>query len=189
MIELSSIRDAAILDGLTQSEIQEIADIAREVHVEKGERLFSRGNESDTFYIVNAGRFALTIELRVFDGHEEMAVEEKVPGDSLGWSALVAPFDAIYSAYCMLDGSVVALPRGDLEDLLAADTHLGHRFARNLNQLIGSRIRALQDLWVKEVEQSRARVDYWTHTRLSGDLHAAIESAPEHHHWRRLTPH
>ena len=184
MIDLSSIREAAVLDGLTQAEIQEIAEIGRVEHIKKGERLFTRGDEADTFYIVQTGRFALTIDVRIFDGHDEMAVEEKTAGDALGWSALVAPFDSIYSAYCTLDGSVFALPRGDLEELLAADTHLVHRFMRNLTQVVGSRVRALQDLWVHEVEQSRARVEYWTHTRISGDLNAAITRVREQHHWR-----
>ena len=56
MIDPHSIREATILDGLTPSEIQEIADIAREEHFQKGARLFSRGDKANTFYIVESGR-------------------------------------------------------------------------------------------------------------------------------------
>lgn len=189
MIDLNSIRYASIFDGLTEPEIREIANIAQEKRVQKGGRLFSRGDKADTLYIVKTGRFALTIGVRVFEAHDEIAIEEKVAGDALGWSALVDPFESFYSAYCTLDGSVAALPRGAFEALLASDAHLGFRFSRNLSQLIGSRFRALQDLWLEEVEQTKARVDYWTHTRLSGDLNSMIRTTHKHTYWRFPTRH
>lgn len=189
MIDPTPIRDAQIFDGLTQFEIEELATIAREEHVEKGERLLSRGEKTDTFYIVKTGRFALTIGVRLLDTYKQVAVEEKVAGDAFGWSAMVDPFAAYYSAYCMLDGSVIALPSREFESLLASDMHLGLRFSRNLNQLIGSRLRALQDLWIAEVEQHRARVEHWTHTRLSGDLNSTLEATHVRAHRRFFWTH
>ena len=189
MVELSSIRNAPILDGLEPSEIRELESIARLEQIAKGQRLFRHGETADTLYLVKDGRFTLTIEVRALDDHCEMPVEPKVAGDALGWSALVEPHRSIYSAYCTQSGSVFAFLREDLEKLMAADPNLGHRFSRNLNQLIGSRIRALQQLWIEEVERSIERITYWSHTELSDEWADAVERPRKRIFWRRHTPH
>ena len=124
-------------------------------------------------------------------GNETRRVDalEKVTGDALGWSALVEPHESIYSAYCVQSGSVVAFSRGDLEELMSSDLNLGQRFWRNLNQLIGSRIRPLQQLWIEEVERSMERVEYWSHNKLSDEWADAIEPHRKRVLWRRHTPH
>ena len=183
MDDLSSIQNAAIFDDLRQPEIRELESIARVEQAGKGERLFRHGDAADTFYLVKDGRFTLTIEMRALDDHFEIPVEEKVAGEALGWSALVEPHRSIYSAYCTQSGSVVAFSRGDLEELMSSDLNLGQRFWRNLNQLIGSRIRPLQQLWIEEVERSIGRVNYWSHTKLSDEWADAIKSPGKRNHW------
>jgi len=183
MENLSLIRNAAIFDGLEQSEIRELESIARVEQTAKGECLFRQGDIADAFYLVKNGSFVLTIPVRELDDHFEMPVEEKVAGDALGWSAFVKPYQLIYSGYCMRTGSVFVFPRGNLEELMSSDPRLGCRFSRNLGRLIGSRLRALQQLWIEEVERSISRVDYWSHTKLGDEWAEAIQSTRVRHHW------
>jgi CRP-like cAMP-binding protein len=136
--------------------------------------------DADTFYIVKEGRFALTVMLRVLDGEVEAAIEEIVAGGALGWSALVEPHVSIYSAYCTEDGSVAALPGGDMEALMSSDEGIGHRFSRSLSELVGSRVRVLQDLWIQEIQQSMLRVSFWTHTKTSRDWETAVRPPRKH---------
>jgi CRP-like cAMP-binding protein len=175
MFDLSSLRGAAILQGLSESHLDQLGTIGREIEVQKGNRLISRGGDADQFYIVNRGRFALTITLRLFGERVEFAVDAKGAGDALGWSAVVAPNESIYSVYCMADGSVVAFPGEDLMKLVSEDAVLCHRFLCNLSELIGSRMRFLQDLWVAEVEKSTASVSYWTNSELTQAWLTAIK--------------
>ena len=100
MVDLSSIQNAAIFEGVGQPEIRELESIARVEQAAKGDCLFSHGDAADTFYLVKDGKFALTIQVRALDEHFEMPIEEKVAGEALGWSALVEPHRSIYSAYC-----------------------------------------------------------------------------------------
>jgi CRP-like cAMP-binding protein len=180
MVDLSSIHEAAILNGLTEPDLEKIGAIAYEKETRKGDRLFSRGMDADTFYIVKEGRFALTVMLRVLDGEVEAAIEEIVAGGALGWSALVEPHVSIYSAYCTEDGSVAALPGGDMEALMSSDEGIGHRFSRSLSELVGSRVRVLQDLWIQEIQQSMLRVSFWTHTKTSRDWETAVRPPRKH---------
>lgn len=175
MIDFTAIRNAAILKGLDQSELDQLSAIAGETETQDGERLLTRGQLADTLYIVKQGRFALTLPVRVFDQSDEFVVEEKGALDAFGWSSLVEPNTSIYSAYCTSNGALITLPAEELQQLIQTHERLGQRISSNLNRLIGNRVRTLQDLWVDELENSRARVDYWTHTDMSQRLRTAIK--------------
>jgi CRP-like cAMP-binding protein len=190
MVDLASIRGARILEGLDASDFAALEPIAHHERVEQGRRLFVHGEEAERFYIVEEGEFALTVSLRALDDEVELAVEALGPGDAFGWSSLVEPHRSIYSAYCTAEGSVASFPRKSLEAVMAGDTGLGFRLAANLNRLIGSRVRVLQDLWIGEVEQSISRVSFWSGSDLSARWDAAVH--PGRHHggrrhlfWRR----
>jgi len=170
MVDLSSIEKADVLRGLTKADLAELGAIASEQEFNQRDCLFERGDEAENFYIATRGRFALTVAVRVFEDYAEMAVEEKVALDAFGWSSLVAPRTSIYSCYCIEDGAAVVFPRKRLEALMMTNSRLGEEFLHNLNQLIGSRVRVLQELWLDEVSQSMARVQHWTHTELTTEL-------------------
>jgi len=174
MVDLSTIRSAAIFEGIGAPELRELEHIARIERSSKGDCLFGHGDAADTFYIVVEGKFALTVEVRALDEEFEIPIEEKRAGEAFGWSALVEPHRSIYSAYCTESGSVVAFSRGDLEDLLASNPSFGKPFLRNLTQLIGSRIRPLLELWIEEIERSIERVEFWSRTKLADEWADAV---------------
>lgn len=176
MLDLSCIASAEILEGLSPSQLEKLGAIAFEQATLQGERLFARGEQAETFYIVKEGRYALTITLRALGADSEIAVEEKAPGEAFGWSALVEPHDSIYSGYCTEDGAVVTIPRSAMLELLDADDGLGRRFTANLTQLIGARARVLQDLWIEEVQRSMPRVRHWAEMDLSTRWLSAIDA-------------
>jgi CRP-like cAMP-binding protein len=174
MVDLSSIETADILRGLTKADLIELGEVACEQEFKRGDHLFKRGEEAETFFIATRGRFALTVALRVFDGHVGMAVEDKVALDAFGWSSLVEPHTSIYSGYCIEDGAVVAFPRDRLEALMTTNSRLGAKFLHNLNELIGARMRVAQNLWLDEVSESMARVRHWTETDLTVEWSEAV---------------
>jgi CRP-like cAMP-binding protein len=167
MLDLSSIGNADVLRGLTQEDLSDLGTIAREQEFKRKHRLFERGKEATDLFIATRGRFALTVDVRFFDSRVEMAVEEKRTLDAFGWSSLVEPRTSIYSGYCTEDGAAVVFPRQQLEALMLSNRRLGEEFLRNLNELIGNRVRVLQQLWLDEVSQSTARVVHWAHSELT----------------------
>jgi CRP-like cAMP-binding protein len=180
MVDLQAIRNATILQGLGVADLEKLAGVARERRVAHGERLFARGQDADTFYIVLDGCFSLTVVLRAMGEDVETAIEELSPGDALGWSSLVDPRQSIYSAWCSEDGAVAAFARDELESLMDSDPGLGRRFMRGVAELIGGRVRVLQDLWIDEVDQSMARVMFWTHQEKSTHWVHAVDDALKH---------
>jgi CRP-like cAMP-binding protein len=177
MSDFSSIRNAPILAGLSADQLAALAAIARENHVQAGERLFTRGEDAVNFYIVMTGTFSLSLPLRRLDAVIDLGIEEKGPGAALGWSSLVAPYRSVYSCHCIADGTLASVSRDDLVGLMAEDREFATRVASNLNGLIADRLRALQDLWTDEVQQSTARIDYWSHTEIANHLEGAVHPA------------
>lgn len=167
MLAMSSIGNAAVLRGLEQEDLAELIGIATEREFRRKDRLFERGQAAKCLYIATRGRFALTVAVRLFDDFLEMAVEEKGALDAFGWSSLVEPHTSIYSGYCIEDGAAVEIPREPLEALMARNRRLGEELLRNLNELIGTRVRVLQQLWLDEVSQSTARVVHWSHSSVT----------------------
>jgi CRP-like cAMP-binding protein len=173
-MDLAAIDRADILRGLTPEDLAEIGTIAGEQEFKRKDRLFQRGEAAENFYIATHGRFALTVNARLFDRYVEMAVEEVDSLGAFGWSALVEPRTSIYSGYCTEDGAAIVFPRKRLEDLMTSNRRLGEEFLHNLNELIGTRVRALQQLWLDEVSQSTARVIHWSHSELTTQWASAM---------------
>jgi CRP-like cAMP-binding protein len=180
MVDLSSIEGAGILRELTNPDLAELGAIASEQEFERRDCLFERGAEAKNFYVATRGRFVLSVDLRVFDGHASMAVEEKGALDAFGWSALVKPYANIYSCHCIEAGAAITFPREELSALLRSNCRLGEEFLHNLNNLIGARVRVFQQLWLEEVSQSMARVQHWTHTELTRELTAILTDGSPH---------
>ena len=168
MIDLSALGRSAMLEGLCDGDLHSLGEIALERAARKGERIISRGQEANALYLVRSGQFDLSVRLRTVNGAADCVIESQARGDSFGWSALVEPHRSIYFVDCAIDGEMIELPRLPLEALLETDSELGFRLMRNVCQLVGSRARVLQQYWIEEVQNSIARVEYWTHQPIFG---------------------
>ena len=168
MIDLSSLGRSAMLQGLGESDLRSLAGIATERQARAGERIIRRGAEAEALYLVKAGQFDLSVRLRALGDQAGCVIESQARGDSFGWSALVEPHRSIYFVDCAIAGELVVLPRMPLEALMQGDPALGLRLMRNVCQLVGSRARVLQQYWIEEVQNSIARVEYWTHRPIFG---------------------
>jgi CRP-like cAMP-binding protein len=167
MVDLSCVEQADVLRGISKEDLAELGAISSEQEFNARDRLFKRGEEAKNFYIATRGQFALTVDLRVFDGRNEIAVEDKGPLDAFGWSSLVEPGRSIYSGYCTETGAAIVFPKQPLEALMTTNWRLGEELLHNLNELIGTRVRVLQELWLNEVSQSMARVQHWSQADVS----------------------
>jgi hypothetical protein len=70
---------------------------------------------------------------------------------------------------------------------MATDEGLGFRLSLNLNRMIGMRVRALQDLWIAEVEQSTSRVKFWSANEVSRRWTVAVQPPRKQRTWRHPT--
>jgi len=80
------LRATAILEGVSQATIAEIAAVAKPLSVEEGETLYSVGDPARSAYVVAAGRLRF-----ILGGDGRPAAPGTIirAGDILGWAALL----------------------------------------------------------------------------------------------------
>jgi CRP-like cAMP-binding protein len=161
VIDLTTLGNVPVLEELTPADLRALGELADERICERGQRLLAHGQIATHFYLVDTGRFALTIQFDVGGRLVEAIVDKKGPGDGVGWSAAVAPRPSLYSVYCVWPGRLIQFPRSTLQALMSRDVGLGYRLMRNVVQLVAERATVLQELWRQEVERDPVRVEYW----------------------------
>jgi CRP-like cAMP-binding protein len=139
--------------GLTPAQREAVLALAERVTVAGGARLFTLGAEADRLYLVEHGRVALTLPFTIRGEEQDIFVEEKAPGEMVGWSALVPPHRFTLSAKAVADAELLALPRAPLLELCARDTALGFTLMSNMASVIGRRLVKVQAMWGREVQR------------------------------------
>jgi CRP-like cAMP-binding protein len=142
-----------LLNGLQESDAAEIERIGFRIALAQGNVLFRLGTDADKLFIIERGRVALTLPMRVLDREENVLIEERGGGQSLGWSALTPPHRFTLTATALVETEVLALPRLALFDHFEAHPAIGYIVARNVAAIIGQRLEIFQAMWMREMQR------------------------------------
>jgi SulP family sulfate permease len=142
-----------LLDGLTADESAEIKALGARLSLAAGDTLFRLGSEADRLFVVERGRVALSLPMHVGRNEEEVLVEERLPGQAVGWSALVPPHRFTLTAIAQLETEVLALPREPLLAHFAAHPRVGYVVTRNVAAVTGQRLQLFQTMWLREMQR------------------------------------
>ena len=152
MIDANMLRGINFFDGLTTSELSQLSKIFMIVKLKKGDKIFSRGDSAEDFYIVRSGKVYLSFQISILLADQEIVVDIVSAGNVFGWSALVPPFKLTLSAYCDEDSELVQMRGKDLLALCAKKHRIGYIIMGNLARVIGSRMDRIQSLFKREIE-------------------------------------
>jgi CRP-like cAMP-binding protein len=144
---------ADLLAGLAEEEAAPVLALGSRIALSAGQVLFNLGDAADSLFIVESGRIALTLPLRLRDGQQDVLIEERSPGQALGWSALVPPHRFTLKAAASIDTEVLALPRAALFEHFAAHPAVGYAVTRNVSAVVGQRLQVLQTMWLREMQR------------------------------------
>jgi CRP/FNR family transcriptional regulator len=139
--------------GLDESEIAAINALAQRVRLGAGEVLFRLGDEATWLYSIQWGRISLTLPMQVRNRDENVLIEERLPGQTVGWSAVIPPHHVTMTASALAETELLAIPRDPLLHLLEARPDLGYRVVRNVGGVIGHRLQVLQAMWLREMQR------------------------------------
>ncbi len=143
-----------LLNGLSSAEMDQVLGLGTRLTVPSGTSLFRLGDPADRLFLTERGRIRLTLPMQVRGKEEEILVEERTPGQIVGWSALIPPYRFTLSATAPLETEVIALPREALVDYFAAHPAAGHKIAMNLAVVIGHRLHLFQTMWLREMQRN-----------------------------------
>ncbi len=144
-----------LLNGLSPVETEQVLELGTKLIVASGTSLFRLGDAADRLFLIERGRIRLTLPMQVRGREEDIFVEERSPGQTVGWSALIPPYRFTLTATAPLfEAKVIALPQAALRQYFATNPAAGHKIALNLAVVIGHRLQLFQTMWLREMQRT-----------------------------------
>ncbi len=145
--------EADLLKGLPAAEAERVLALGKHILLTAGAELFHLGDAADSLFLVARGRLRLTLPMQVRSREEDVLVEERSSGQTVGWSALIPPHRFTLTAAAQFETEVIALPREALNAYLAAHPDTGYAVSLNLSGIIGQRLQLFQAMWLREIQR------------------------------------
>jgi CRP-like cAMP-binding protein len=142
-----------LLRGLNPQDADHVRSLGTRIRLTSGAVLFELGARADSVFVVERGRINLTLPMQLGGREQDVLVEERQPGDTLGWSGLIPPHRFTLKAMAPLESEVIALPRDALLTHLTAHPAVGFTVLRNLAAVIGERLHIVQAMWLREMQR------------------------------------
>jgi CRP-like cAMP-binding protein len=143
-----------LLNGLDPVQAAEVLALGKRVLLASGEQLFRLGEPAEALYIIQRGRIRLTLPMQVRGSDEEVLVEERSPGQVVGWSALTPPCRFTMTATAPLETEVLSLSGDALRSYFEGYPTAGQVVAFNLAAVIGERLQLFQAMWLREMQRT-----------------------------------
>ena len=142
-----------LLNGLSQDDIDQVLALGTRLVLTSGAELFHMGAPADCIYLIARGRIRLTLPMQVRGQEQEVLVEERNPGQTVGWSALTPPYRFTLTASAPLDTEVQAFSREGLRAHFTRFPAVGYAVSLNVAAVVGQRLQLFQAMWLREMER------------------------------------
>ena len=142
-----------LLSGLSPEHAEQVMALGTHINLAPGAVLFRLGDSADSVFLIERGRISLTLPMQVAGRDEDIQVEERLPGETVGWSALIEPHRFTLKATASLQTTVIAFSRAALNGHFATRPDVGYAFIRNVAAVIGQRLQVSQAMWLREMQR------------------------------------
>jgi CRP-like cAMP-binding protein len=143
-----------LLTGLSPDDAAEVMKLGRPRSLAAGEVLFRLGQPADELYLVVRGRMALTLPILIRDREEDVLVEERMTGETLGWSGLIPPHRFTLKAAAAVSSELLVFTRAGMLQHFATREAVGYTVTRNVAAVIGHRLQVFQTMWLREMQRA-----------------------------------
>lgn len=155
MVDLSVLEKVEIFKGLDDVQLANFQTYAEEVKYQKGDKLFTEGDDAKHLWIVINGDVSLRFELPGGRSAEKKNIvglqkSKKNVAKILGWSCFVPPHKMMLSAYCASRNCrIIKIKKKDINSIFEKDSELGLSVMRLLIQVVGYRFKQFQEIVCK----------------------------------------
>jgi len=140
--------------GLSDDETTALWALGATIHAPAGTVLFDLGDPANRVFQVLNGRVSLTLPMQVRERLEDVMVEERLGGETLGWSGLIPPNLYTLKASAPIDTELLAFPRDDLLRHFAGNPNVAVIVTQNVAAVIGHRLKVFQTMWTREMQRT-----------------------------------
>ncbi|MBU2490689.1 MAG: cyclic nucleotide-binding domain-containing protein [Proteobacteria bacterium] len=146
MTQRKGLQRLLVFDGLTDSQLEKVAQCCREREYPDGERIFAHGKKADRLFVVLSGRVDLKL---VFPGQADGdadTITSVRTNQVLGWSALTHSPIYTLSAFSAAEPCrLLEVDRDKLLALFGEDPGMGYAVMSNVAEVIRTRFHQLQE--------------------------------------------
>jgi len=137
MISPELLRRYRCFATISDASLKAVAMLANEQFAPTGTDLFREGDPADALRIIVDGE----VKIRYTMGNSELrTVDTLIPGDLVGWSALVEPYKMTSVATACADTRLIAIDASRLRELCDRDPLLGYRLLEQVARLLADRL-------------------------------------------------
>lgn len=122
------------------------------VTLNPGEALFRLGAPATHLYLIERGLIVLTMPMQIGGHDQDIPVEERSQGQTLGWSTLIPPHRFTLSATAAVATDLLAFPREPLLAHLTERPEVGCVLLRNVAAVVGQRLQVFQAMWLRQMQ-------------------------------------
>lgn len=146
-------RDPEFLAGLDAQRAADVLALGEPVRLAAGDVLFSLGSEAKHLFLVERGLVTLTMPMQVAGREEDVLIEERGPGQTLGWSSLIPPHRFILTARVSVESELLSFARDRLLEHFHEHPEVGYAISRNVAAIVGQRLQVFQAMWLRQMQQ------------------------------------
>lgn len=138
MTTVDVLREMSCLEGIPDTQMELICQIAEERDYPINTVVRREGDEADALYIVCSGRVSIDLAI---PGSHVVSIYKVEVGDLFGWSSLAPPFKATADCVCEKDSRLLVLPREKLLRVFEDHVEVKAAIMETLVKRIGQRLR------------------------------------------------
>jgi CRP/FNR family transcriptional regulator, cyclic AMP receptor protein len=128
-------------DNLEAEYMTLITGCASNVRFDRGEFVYRRGDEANSFYILREGKVALEM---CPPAKKPITVQTVTDGDILGWAWIVPPYQCLFDAQAVEMTRAIVIDGKCLRNKCLEDHTLGYELLSRLLPIIGKSMEATQ---------------------------------------------
>lgn len=142
-----SIAEHPFFAGLPKKSVSFLASCAKKRRLVEDDVLFSHGGKADRFFLVLDGR--VTVEVAAIQG-PSLDLRELGPGDLLGWSWLIPPYQWHFQARAEEPSEVLEFDGAAVLRRCEEDPAFGYDLFKRFSGLMSERLAAAREKMMSE---------------------------------------
>ena len=136
-----AIKNSKLFWNVSDAQMDKIEALCKEQSFEAGVRILSEGDTSPSFYIVESGKIALEMEIRIGSRTKRQAVIDVIEKNGVfGWSALTDLPVHTMSATASESSTLLVFDGQSARRLCDEDSDLDHKVMQELVKLVSDRL-------------------------------------------------
>jgi CRP-like cAMP-binding protein len=133
------IAEHPFFDGLNIHYLPWLEQCATYMRFGIGQPIFQQGSEADHFYLIEKGQVGLETFV---SGRGDVTIQTLGPGEALGWSWLMPPYQWHFTARSLEPSEMIAFCAKSLRDKAKANPEFGYELVIRVAQVLFHRLEA-----------------------------------------------